>query len=222
MRRLTVAPDLPPTGHASLRSGRARPARAADAVTEWSLLADQLGRGAANWHTLAIMHQAMHDALNAALPIYQRWAPPDADEPDPAGALPQAAMAAAAAAVLSELHPDQAPLPPRDCCEPRSAALAGGSPVQAGVWLGDAIGAAAVRRRAHDGYSDVLPLPHRDGAGTLAAHAAGVSGQQHHEHAPVPAHFAGPGRDGAAARARQPRLRPRRGDHAPARRGRER
>ena len=58
-----------------------RPAAAADALTEWTLLADSYGRGIANWRTLAIMHQAMHDALNAALPTYARWAPPAAGEP---------------------------------------------------------------------------------------------------------------------------------------------
>ena len=55
-----------------------RPAAAADALTEWTLLADSYGRGIANWRTLAIMHQAMHDALNAALPTYARWTPPAA------------------------------------------------------------------------------------------------------------------------------------------------
>lgn len=54
----------------------ARPAAASDAVTDWTLLADRLGQGAANWRTLAVMHQAMHDALNAVLPVHARWALP--------------------------------------------------------------------------------------------------------------------------------------------------
>ena len=68
------------------------PAEDADAVTEWTLEADRLGHGGANWHTLAIMHRAMHDAANAADPHYARWAAAAADEPQhdaasvPAGA----------------------------------------------------------------------------------------------------------------------------------------
>jgi len=72
------------------------PAAAADAVTEWSLLADSVAHGSANWHTLAIMHQAMHDARNAAEPVYARWFPLTSDEPADTGADPDAAMAAAA------------------------------------------------------------------------------------------------------------------------------
>src|SRR3954452_18205008 len=78
----------------------------ADPVTEWTALADRAGRGAANWRTLAIMHEAMHDAWNAALPTYQRWFPPAPDEPRLADALPQAAIAGAARRVLLDLHPD--------------------------------------------------------------------------------------------------------------------
>jgi hypothetical protein len=64
-----------------LVAGAAYPAAAADAVTEWSLLADSIAHGAANWHSLAIMHQAVHDAQNAAEPVYARWFPATADEP---------------------------------------------------------------------------------------------------------------------------------------------
>src|SRR4051812_191543 len=78
-------------------------ARATSPVTEWTVLADRIGRGAANWRTLAIMHQAMHDAWNAALPSYARWFPPSRDEPPGDGALPQAALAAAARRVLLSL-----------------------------------------------------------------------------------------------------------------------
>src|SRR4051812_17490568 len=78
----------------------------ADPVTEWTRLADQLGHGSANWRTLAIMHQAMHDAWNAALPTYQPWYPPVQGEPRASGSLPQAAMAAAAHRVLLLLNPE--------------------------------------------------------------------------------------------------------------------
>src|SRR6202022_1727412 len=79
----------------------------ADAVTEWTFLADDYGRGNANWRTLAIMHMAMHDALNAAHPVYARWAPALPDEPPADGAVPEVAMAAAADHVLLKLHPDR-------------------------------------------------------------------------------------------------------------------
>jgi len=78
-------------------------------VTRWSLAADRLGRGAANWRTQAIMHKAMHDALNAAEPRYARWAPAAEDEPPPEGAAPRVVMAAAAYQVLLARHPEQAP-----------------------------------------------------------------------------------------------------------------
>jgi hypothetical protein len=86
-----------------------RSAGAQDAVTEWTLMGDSFGQGVANWRTLAIMHRAMHDALNAALPIYSRWQPPEPDEPSSYDALPQAAMVAAARQVLLALHPDRRP-----------------------------------------------------------------------------------------------------------------
>ena len=87
-----------------LLAGSAHPAAAADAVTKWSLLADSIAHGSANWHSLAIMHQAMHDARNAAEPVYARWFPPTSDEPARAGADPNAAMAAAARRVLATEH----------------------------------------------------------------------------------------------------------------------
>jgi hypothetical protein len=80
--------------------------RAADAVTSWTLLADHLGHGSANWRSLAIMHMAMHDAYNAAKPTYARWLPAMADEPPAQGAMPEAAMAAAAHDVLVRLQPE--------------------------------------------------------------------------------------------------------------------
>jgi hypothetical protein len=126
------------------------PARA-DPVTEWTALADRAGRGAANWRTLAIMHQAMHDAWNAALPTYQRWYPPAPDEPRPGHAVPQAAMASAARRVLLELHPDfkgDAEL----LFQRAMARIPNRRAAQDGSALGDAIGIASVRRRAADGF----------------------------------------------------------------------
>ncbi|MEO7243293.1 MAG: vanadium-dependent haloperoxidase [Variovorax sp.] len=126
------------------------PAAAADAVTQWSLLADSYGRGNANWRTLAIMNQAMHDAANAASPTFARWFSPAAGEPPANVASAQTAMAAAASRVLALLHPDHGAETQRAL----GLAIASESPGparDAGVALGIEIGTAAVQRRASDG-----------------------------------------------------------------------
>ena len=138
--------------------------RAADAVTEWTLEADKLGGGGANWHTLAIMHQAMHDAANAADPVYERWTPAAAGEPRAAGALPEAAVAGAAAQVLVDLHPEHR----REIAAVFQSAmswLVPGPDVDTGLALGEAIGAAAVRRRADDGYHQIHAFAGDDAPG---------------------------------------------------------
>src|SRR5580658_3938164 len=128
--------------------------RGGDAVTEWTLIGDYYGSAAANWRTLAVMQMAMHDAMNAAHPVYGRWWPAAAGEPAADGANPEVAMAAAAAQVLVQLHPDReaetaAALATILARFPDEASKA------AGKKLGSAIGRAAVERRAHDG-SDVV------------------------------------------------------------------
>lgn len=129
-------------------------ALAADAVTEWTLEADRLGQGGANWRTLAIMHRAMHDAANAVQPRYARWSPPLAGEPPAADATLEAALAGAAAQVLVDLHPDhQAEI--GALFQSALRRLPAGPAVQAGLTLGQAIGNAAVARRRGDGYERV-------------------------------------------------------------------
>ncbi len=141
----------------------APPASARDAVADWTIVADRLGRGGANWRTLAIMHRAMHDAVNAAHPHYARWHPAEADEPKVDPALPRpvvagAAMAAAARRVLVLLHPDQ-----RDEVEMTYARALSRTPdglaEEAGTALGEAIGTAAVLRRVDDGFSNARQFP---------------------------------------------------------------
>ncbi|MGI4954370.1 MAG: vanadium-dependent haloperoxidase [Janthinobacterium lividum] len=130
-------------------------------VTTWTDKADQLGNGNANWHSLAIMHMAMHDALNAVRPIYVRWAPPRPDEPPAAGAAPQAALEAAAATVLEGLHPDRR----RDIAallEVRMTEVPRGPTRDEGLALGRAIGAATLARRSNDGFNQVLLFPGSD------------------------------------------------------------
>jgi hypothetical protein len=125
-----------------------------DAVTRWTAVADRYGNGGANWRTLAIMHMAMHDALNAARPVYERWSAAAPDEPIAQGANPEVAMAAAAREVLVRLHPDRT----ADTAAEFAKAVAGvpeDAGVRAGIALGSAIGRAAVERRAHDGVERV-------------------------------------------------------------------
>jgi hypothetical protein len=128
-------------------------AEGGDPVTQWTLIADFYGRGNANWRTLAIMHRAMHDALNAAHPVYARWDPPQPGEPAPEGAVPEAAMAAAAYQVLNDLEPeriDETQL----AFKSAMARIPDGPGKQAGIRLGIAIGDEAVQNRAHDGYEN--------------------------------------------------------------------
>ncbi len=140
------------------------PAAPVDRVIRWSALADNYGDGLVNWRTLAIMHQAMHDAANAVSPRFARWSEPAPQEPAAAGALPEAAMDAAAGQVLLELHPERRSDTEKaiklalDLDEPGPARDASGV-------LGRAIGAAAVARRAHDGRDDIRQFAVGTGAG---------------------------------------------------------
>ncbi len=158
MSRPTLRRAVPVILLAALLAAAPRPASAADAVTEWSLLADSVANGSANWHTLAIMHQAMHDARNAAQPAYARWFPPTPDEPSAAGADPDAAMAAAAHRVMATEHP-QSLSAIEQAYQAALARIPDGPARQAGAALGDAVGAAALARRRNDGFRYVRPFP---------------------------------------------------------------
>jgi hypothetical protein len=145
-------PCIALAGCASLATKAER--RGGDAVTQWTLIGDYYGNAAANWRTLAVMQMAMHDALNAAHPVYMRWWPAAAGEPAADKANPEVAMAAAADEVLALLHPD------RDA--ETAAAFAtilarypDDAGKAAGINLGKAIGRAAVERRSGDGYDEV-------------------------------------------------------------------
>ncbi len=141
----------------------ASPSLARDAVADWTITADRLGHGNANWRTLAIMHQAMHDAVNAAEPTYARWHPADANEPQVTSGLPRkvvamAALAAAARRVLILLHPDDRNEIERTYA--RALARTPDGPAEdAGVALGEVIGKSAVRRRTNDGFGQVHLFP---------------------------------------------------------------
>ena len=128
--------------------------RGGDAVTQWTWIGDYYGDGAPNWRTLAIMQMAMHDALNAAHPVYRRWSPAEAGEPAGDGANPEVAMAVAAAEVLALLHPNRE-AETRDALATVMARYPDDPRKAAGRRLGWAIGREAVARRAHDGFDHV-------------------------------------------------------------------
>jgi hypothetical protein len=151
-RIMAGLPCIALTACASLATKAER--RGGDAVTQWTLIGDYYGNAAANWRTLAVMQMAMHDALNAAHPVYGRWWPAAAGEPAADKANPEVAMAAAADEVLGLLHPDRdaetaAAFATIIARYPDDASKA------AGIQLGRAIGRAAVERRSGDGYDEV-------------------------------------------------------------------
>jgi membrane-associated phospholipid phosphatase len=128
--------------------------RGGDSVTEWTLIADYYGNGDANWRTLAILQMAMHDALNAAHPVYGRWRPAAVAEGDTAGANPNVAMAAAANEVLQRLHPEHV----AETAAAFATVLArypDGTGKTAGRKLGAAVGRAVVEGRQGDGFATV-------------------------------------------------------------------
>lgn len=132
-------------------------------VTAWTLLADRLGAGTVNWRTLAIMHMAMHDALNAARQRYARVLPRAPGEPT-APANPEVAMATAAYQVLISRHGEQAaqlgdPLYRRALSQaPRGPAT------EAGRALGIAIARQALDRyRPTEGMPSSFPASDRPG-----------------------------------------------------------
>src|SRR5262245_23681529 len=131
------------------------PAQAADGVTRWSEFAIQPTEdGEHDWHTVALMHAAIHDTLNAIRPRFAPWTDrSSAGSPvEPTGdADPEVAVAAAAHAILSAAaSPDD-----RGKVDAQFAAALDAVPdrpgKQAGVELGRAIAARTRARRAADG-----------------------------------------------------------------------
>ena len=135
-----------------------KPARAADAVTQWSDFAIDPQLGDYHWHSVVLMHAAMHDSLNAIRPRYARWTARKPDEAPAAAALPEAAVAAAAHAVLIFERQNQ-----REAIDAMLgkalAVIPDGPGKSAGIALGRAIGAATVNRRAADREVSVMSFP---------------------------------------------------------------
>jgi hypothetical protein len=102
---------------------------------------------------LAMVHAAMHDAVNGAVPRYETYAS-DLFE---SRAHPEAAAAAAAHRVLSALFPGLQPSWDAALAESLSAVPDGRSE-HAGVELGAAVGQMMLDVRAGDGWNGVDPF----------------------------------------------------------------
>jgi membrane-associated phospholipid phosphatase len=125
-----------------------------NAVTHWNAVAtdsftpSQGTNPMAQSRTLAILHAAIHDALNAIDRRSEAYTP--GLDPAP-GASVDAAVAAAARDVLVGLLPDQATLV--DAAYDRAlAAIAEGPAKLAGIAVGQASAAANISRRQGDGF----------------------------------------------------------------------
>jgi hypothetical protein len=127
-----------------------------NAVTHWNRVAtdaftpSQGTNPMAQSRTLAILHAAVHDALNAIERRFESYTP---GIPDAPGASVDAAVAAAARDVLVELLPEQAALV-ETAYERAIAGVPEGPAKLAGVAAGRAAAAANVARRHGDGFED--------------------------------------------------------------------
>lgn len=129
-----------------------------DAVARWNRAAIEVGAKAyeldplTESRTLAMMHVAMHDALNA---VERRYAAHTSSPAAAPGASPDAAVAAAAHGVLSALLPDA-----RTTFDAVLEETLSGVPSEArakGVKVGGAAAAAVIASRKDDGAARVVP-----------------------------------------------------------------
>lgn len=140
----------------------AAPARARDSnpVVHWNTVATgaftptQGTNPMAQSRTLAILHAAIHDAVNAIEPRFEPYTPGLAPSPH---ASVDAAVAAAAREVLAALVPEQAPLV--DAAYRKAlASVDDGSARDAGVAVGQAAARATLARRESDGFDKAATL----------------------------------------------------------------
>lgn len=108
----------------------------------------------------AIGHVAMHDALNAIVPRFARYA--DAGPLDPSANAVAAVLTAAHDALIGGVPGAQASVDARDATE--MAALGGAAGVLAGVALGARVAAAILARRANDGTAGGGVAPYMPGS----------------------------------------------------------
>ena len=127
--------------------------RDGNAVVYWNTVADaaftpsQGTNPMAQSRTLAILHAAIHDAVNAIHERFESYTPGLAPAPD---ASVEAAAAAAAREVLVTLLPDQAPLVEAAYAQTLSA-IPDGAAKAAGITTGVAAARATLTRREGDG-----------------------------------------------------------------------
>jgi hypothetical protein len=135
------------------------PISRADVVTDWNRIAIPIvtsySLSAPPYRELAMMHIAMHEAINAFEPRYQPYRHKLAA---PAGASRDAAAAVAAARVLTRLHPDAAPKIDAEL-NPYLSKLAdqpgGPAALEAGAAFGEKVAALVYEMRANDGSNGV-------------------------------------------------------------------
>ena len=153
----------------------AGPARADTVVLEWNQLAFAASVTAAQGpnpqtRTMAIVHVAMHDAINSITGEYETYLSLGRS---PVGASPEAAAIAAAHRALVSLFQAQAGGPTGlDAQFASSLAAHGLSPSDPGVAWGDAIGAAVVALRATDGAAQAQFAYSAPGAGNVGVWVA--------------------------------------------------
>jgi len=112
---------------------------------------------------LAMVHTAMHDAVNSIIGKYEVYAVKAAA---PAGASTDAAAASAAYAVLVRLFPSAAAKATFDSRLAASlAAIPDGDSKTDGVAVGEFVGKAIFDRRASDGFNVPIPYEFRTGPG---------------------------------------------------------
>jgi hypothetical protein len=133
-----------------------------NAVTHWNVVAtsafapSQGTNPMAQSRTLAILHAAIHDALNAIEPRFQAYSP----GLGPArGASAEAAAAAAARDVLVTLLPEQSVLIETEYAR-ALAAIPDGPAKKAGVGVGQASARANITRRGDDGFEKGAQPPY--------------------------------------------------------------
>jgi len=125
----------------------------ADIVTDWNnralatMAAERVGANPPQARTLAMMHIAMSDAVNAA---EKRYTPYSTGMAEAAGASPEAAVHAAARQVLGELYPKQKASLDAEF-DGAMAKLQEGTAKSSGIAAGERAAAAVLAARKADG-----------------------------------------------------------------------
>lgn len=137
----------------------------ADSVLDWNVIALNTTAAAPfnpplESRNLAIAHAAMFDAVNSIVGEFRSYA---VEFPAPHGASPDAAAAAAAHYVLTQLYPAQKMT--LDAAFAASlATIPDGSPKTNGIAVGEAVAAKILAMRADDGADAAISAPYTPGS----------------------------------------------------------